>query len=758
MKLKGWPGASLVLLFTLSSTVALFFYGDRLKNESYQKLRNQLGVLEFQNVEKEKSRLVLEAAQASARKLDQFIDRAKLQTETFADTKKLRSPHTKAGLREAKKRAFLKLIKAQPSWSGGLLTDEKGRVLASAGEKPAASIAATPAFKLASRQRLTAMALEATAPDKLHLMVTVPCLTDHGIFLGVLQAKIPVTTESYSARSSLGGIVILIGTSQGRWLTPGPRKNFPEDLGTLLGKSSQEKQELKEPPAEGAEYFKGRWEDTVYLISSASLQLTQNKIFVLLEVTGLAKVIGPPSVSASLFRDPLILGGLALILVFGMVFIILFSGGSPAGIKKINHELDEMLHEAEHLVPLVSPGSGEWAKLIDSINFLINKAKAPEAPAPAGRTETDETENLTHLNRELMDLRQAHDQSLAKNMELEETVGELTSQNRELKQAVPPPNTPDNAGQLEEVVAKHEAAGRIRREAINSISEDLKTMLLVIKNYISGILSSQEGKITDAQQDFLGEVINKSARLERLISDLLDIAYLEGETSQIVLASTDIVALLEDVVLNIQAQADSKQIQLIQEVQPPLTPVMADSKRLGQVFIGLVQRALKLTPVGREVRITAAETLSDLVIKIRDSGPPSMPEESEKVFSIFHGPESPAGAGMAGTGLRFAIIKCILDIHHGTVAIRGLPGQGNEIIVSLPKGAADPEAAGATPSVQFPEEKDEDKKEERYYDLSVIMDQPKEGQETERPKIAETGEDLDKLLHDIDNIDDQLDR
>ena len=756
MKLKGGPGASLVLLFALASTVALFFYGDRFKNESYQKLRKQLGTLELQNVEKEKSRQVIEAARASARQLDQFIDRAKIETETIADTQALRSFHTQAGPRKAKKRVFLKLIKAQSSWSGGLLTDEKGRVLASAGEKPAASIAATPAFKLASRQRVTAMALEATAPDKLYLIVTVPCLTDHGIFLGVLQTKIPITSESYQPRDSLGGSLCLIGTSHGRWLTPGPRKNFPEDLGALLGKSLQEMQEAKEPPAEGTEYFKGRWEDTVYLIGSASLQLTQNKVFALLEVTGLAKVIGPPSVSPSLFSDPLILGGLALILVFGMVFMILFSGGSLAGIKKINHELDEMLHDAEHLVPLASHGSGEWAKLIDSINFLINKAKATDAPA--GRTETDETENLTHINRELMDLRQAHDQALAKNMELEGTVGELTSRNQELKQAVPPPDTPENTGQLEELMANHEAAGRIRIKAINSISEDLKAMLLVIKNYISRILSSEEGKITDEQQDFLGEVINKSARLERLISDLLDIAYLEGETAQIVLTATDIAGLLEDVVLNIQAQADSKQIQLIQEVQPPLTPVMANSEKLGKVFIGLVQHALKLTPAGREVRITAAETLSDLVIKIRDSGPPIMPEESKKVFSVFHGPESPAGAGMTGTGLRFAVIKSIMDIHHGTVAIRGLPGQGNETVVTLPKGEAYPEAAGTKRSVQLPEEKDEDKKAEKYYDLSVIMDEPEENQETGSPKIAETGEDLDKLLNDIDNIDDQLDR
>ena len=107
MKLKGRPGASLVLLFTLTSTVGLFFYGDRLKNESYQNLRNQLGTLELQNVAKEKNRQVMEAAQAAARRLDKFIDQAKSQTETMADTKELRRSHTKAGSRKAKKRAFL---------------------------------------------------------------------------------------------------------------------------------------------------------------------------------------------------------------------------------------------------------------------------------------------------------------------------------------------------------------------------------------------------------------------------------------------------------------------------------------------------------------------------------------------------------------------------------------------------------------------------------------------------------------------------
>ncbi|MCK5219441.1 sensor histidine kinase, partial [bacterium] len=582
MKLKGRPGASLVLLFTLTSTVGLFFYGDRLKNESYQNLRNQLGTLELQNVAKEKNRQVMEAAQAAARRLDKFIDQAKSQTETMADTKELRRSHTKAGSRKAKKRAFLKAIKARTNWSSGLLTDERGRKLASMGKKPDASIAATPAFKLASRQRLTAMVLEVTAPDKVHLKITVPCLTDHGNFLGVLQATISITSESYQPHSSPGGILVLIGTSQGRRLTPGPQKNFPDDLGVLFGKRLPTMQELSRHPAEGPEYFKVRWEDTEYLIGSASFQLTKNKLFALLEITGLEKIIGPPAVSTSLFSDPLILGGLALILLLGMVFMILFSGGSSAGIKKINQALDGMRHEGENLVPLALSGSGEVEKLTDAINFLINKANKTKGPAPAGRIETDETENLTHLNRELMELRQAHDQALAKNMELEEKAEELVSQNRELKQVVP---SPDNTGQHEELVAKYEAAGRIRSKAINSMSEDLKAMLLVIKNYISRILSSEEGKITDKQQDFLGEVINKSARLERLISDLLDIAYLEGESAQIVLTSTDIAALLEDVVLNIQAQADSKQIQLIQEMPPSLTPVMVNSERMGRVFV-----------------------------------------------------------------------------------------------------------------------------------------------------------------------------
>ena len=81
--------------------------------------------------------------------------------------------------------------------------------------------------------------------------------------------------------------------------------------------------------------------------------------------------------------------------------------------------------------------------------------------------------------------------------------------------------------------------------------------------------------------------------------------------------------------------------------------------------------------------ITGTETMTDIVVKIRDEGQPLDPRQAEIVFSEFHDSDSKVGPDIAGTGLRFPIIRRILDLHQSTVTLRGLPDKGNETVVTL---------------------------------------------------------------------------
>jgi len=798
VKFRAWVGSSFVLTLALASTVALFYYWDQLKSQSVQMLQNRLNEIEIQRFEEDKGSQVRATARQTAARFDQLISQFRNQVEAVADSQALRRPHRKPADWALKKRAFFKLVKKNKQWAGSLLTDESGRVKVwTWKQKPPSSIASTPAFVEAAKLRITAIHMIEKPNDQLHIQFTVPCLSDQGRFLGVVQTEIPFTPADLKKITAKGGFLTIIGTSQGRRLTAGPKDNFPKNLGALLGKNLREMEAFVKT-AEN-QYFKAKWEGTSYILVSAMTQLPKINIFTLLEISGLEQVVGPSLATESMFNDPVVLAGLAGIMFISLILMVFFSGGSTSSVKKINRQLIGMMQTGEELQFIEAPGRGEWEKLADLINQMIERLQAQSGRATISAESSVSTEAairdaeaLSQVRSELEELHQSYDQALVQNQELNQRIEELTQQNQELSEAVENARTvrpattetesisaPAPSAQVEELMASIKEEGTLRIEAISSISDDLKATLMVIKNYISSILSSEEGKITDAQQEFLGVVINKSARLERQINDLLEISHMESGVSQLYRSRTDLVALLQDVVLNSQPQADTKQVNIIQEMQTPLPMVMIDSDRMGQVFINLLQHAIKITPVGGEVQITATETLTDLVIKIRDSGMSLNAEQAAKVFSSFHGPNSDAGPDIAGTGLRFPIIRRIVDAHQGTVTMRGLPDRGNETVVSFPKTSdllgteeenspvemyeVKPKVGDESPSTTTVEQS------ESPYDLTSFMGRMDEYEAPESStagatEVASTGpafpgseEDLDKLLNDIENMEDKMD-
>jgi signal transduction histidine kinase len=765
VKLKIWLWSSLVLLLTMAGILGLFNYWDQLKIESVQTLQNRLNEIELQHFEEEKGNQVYAAAQDSANNFNQIITQMKGQAEAIADAAPLRQPSLKPSDVNFKRQAFINLTSSQAGWAGSQLTSENGDVIAASGRKPAGgTLAGTPAFTEASRLHQTIVNV-LPSDNKLVIQLTVPCLSDKGVFLGAMQSDITPNATQQATITSHAGFLTIIGNLQGQRLFGGP-ENFPKYLGALMSKNIQETESLMKRT--GQKYLKAKWENISYILVNAGTAIPGVQVFTLLEVTGLEKYVGPRVVAGSMFQDPVVVTGLIAIILASLIFLFLTSGLSLGGIKKINELLSNRLDEGGELTPLQPADAGELAKLADLINLVIDRVRTTAVPAMApGVPEeaSNRAETSGRTDTEWDQLQTAYEQLRAEKEETEQKFEELASQNQDLRQAavIPSPSPSSLAqpisaydiNQAEALLRDFKQGGMLRIEAIQNMSEDLKATLTVIKNYISSILSAEDGKITDSQQEFLGVVINRSARLERQINDLLDISHMESEEDQGLLVKTDLVSMLQDVILNIQPQADTKQIHLLPEIQSPLPLVMINGDRMGQVFINLVQHALKITAVGGEVRIAATETLSDLVIKIRDGGTPLTADQASQVFTAFNGPGSKSGPDLAGTGLRFPIIKRIVDFHHGTIALRGLPDQGNEMVITLPKsntGLSSDESAGPSAyAPTLPEETPAEAKpeSESFFDLSAFMGRMDETS-PEAGKMIGGDENLDDLLKDID--------
>jgi signal transduction histidine kinase len=790
VKFKAWIGASFVLILALAGTTALFYYQDQVKSESVQMLQNRLNEIELQRFEEDKGAQVQTAAKQASARFDKLLSQRQQQMETLADGKVFR----KAAAWGSKKKSLLQSAKKHTYFINALLTNEKGAVQAwTQKKKPLTSIAPTPAFKEASQLRKTAIHFIEQAEGPAYLQFTIPCLSDRGSFLGVLQAQVAFTQEDMKKVTPKGGFKTIVTTNQGQRLSKGPSKSFPKNLGALLNKNLSEMETLLRKPS--TERYQAKWENNSYILVCTPTQISKIKLFTVLEVLGIERVVGSNFASTSILNDPIILVGLIGIVFLSLLLMFFFSGGSLSGVKKVNRQLLGMLQTGESLQYVEAPSGGEWEKLTDLINQMVERVQT--GPTNAGEEShvginTEEAERtaqaLNQMKAELEDLHKTYDQALVQNQELGQKIEEATERNQELNQsletaqaaaaAVPEPEAPaptTDDTQVQTLLDLIKEEGSLRIEAISSMSDDLKSTLMVIKNYISSILSSEEGKITDTQQEFLGVVINKSARLERQINDLLDISHMESGVLHLFRSKTDLVSMIQDVVLNSQPQADTKQVKITQEIQTTLPPVMIDSDRLGQVFITLVQHAVKITPVGGEVFITGTETMTDMVVKIKDGGEPLDSQQSETVFSEFHGSDSNAGPDIAGTGLRFPIIRRILSSHQGTVTTRGLPDKGNETVVALSKtdeliasSEPEPETASLERYEVKPVESEETPaaqtsgEEDASYDLTSFMgkmdeyeDSPAPVEPSESP-ILPGDDDLNKLLSDIENIDDKM--
>ena len=235
---------------------------------------------------------------------------------------------------------------------------------------------------------------------------------------------------------------------------------------------------------------------------------------------------------------------------------------------------------------------------------------------------------------------------------------------------------------------------QVRSAAIKTMAEELKTTLGIIKGYVSSALGATQGGINEKQQEFLGMVINRSARLEKFINDLLDIYQVEIEQQDAKTEEVNLPSEIEGLAFNFQAQAEVKNIKIKVEGKPNLPKVPIVRRRFNQLWNILYLQIIKDAPRGSTISISL-EPLGEMVkVSVVDPGLVVKPESLPKLFDEFYDPKHPASTQLAGTGLKFALIKTILAAHGGG-AVAEPSNPGTMLILTFPTKRQIPGAAPA---------------------------------------------------------------
>jgi signal transduction histidine kinase len=257
------------------------------------------------------------------------------------------------------------------------------------------------------------------------------------------------------------------------------------------------------------------------------------------------------------------------------------------------------------------------------------------------------------------------------NRELEKRVAERTA---ELTAA---------ADRLIESEAALLEAGRRKDEFLAVLSHELRNPLAPILNAVE-ILRHRPQNEEELRWSY--DVIDRQVgHLTRLVDDLLDVSRITRGKLEIRRRPVDLNQILVNVADGIQGALAPKQLDL--RVSLPLEPMPAlvDPMRMAQVVLNLLDNAVKFTPEGGTIWLSATTSDDDITISVRDSGVGIRPEDLPRLFEMFHQVNGGALPSQNGLGIGLALVRWIVGLHGGTVEAQSDgPGQGSEFVVRLP--------------------------------------------------------------------------
>ena len=204
---------------------------------------------------------------------------------------------------------------------------------------------------------------------------------------------------------------------------------------------------------------------------------------------------------------------------------------------------------------------------------------------------------------------------------------------------------------------------------------------------------------SDAERaTFLGYIASESERLIGIVDDLLNVARLETGTLGLNVASTDIGAVVEEVVSRVREQVDGRHTFAVDVPRGDLA-VRADRDKLAQILLNLVDNAVKFSPRGGQITVSARRRTDTAEVRVIDQGVGIARADQQRIFTKFYRAEAAADAGIHGTGLGLFLARGLLAAMGGRIWVESTEGEGSSFVFELPiaRGSAGVDEEPAEP-------------------------------------------------------------
>ncbi|MEZ5289406.1 MAG: HAMP domain-containing sensor histidine kinase, partial [Vicinamibacterales bacterium] len=226
-------------------------------------------------------------------------------------------------------------------------------------------------------------------------------------------------------------------------------------------------------------------------------------------------------------------------------------------------------------------------------------------------------------------------------------------------------------------------ADRARRQLLADVSHELMTPLTAIRGYAETLALPQFGPGSTDGQRYVHIIQEEVERIDRLVGDLLDLARYDASGQSLSLEEVPVSELFDRVVERHEQAAHAKQVSIEVRLPDEEMTVVADPRRLEQALQNLASNALRHTPAGGRVTVSAEQQDGTTWLRVADTGSGIPAEHLPYVFDRFY--KADPARSESGSGLGLSIVKAIVERHGGRVRARSTPGVETVFEVELPR-------------------------------------------------------------------------
>ena len=238
-------------------------------------------------------------------------------------------------------------------------------------------------------------------------------------------------------------------------------------------------------------------------------------------------------------------------------------------------------------------------------------------------------------------------------------------------------------------VTEQRRTDELRKEFVANVSHELRTPLTNIRSYAETLADSAGELPKETETGFLNVILSETDRMTGLVQDLLTLSRFDSGRSEMNLEDCDLAAMLDETCQAVRLEAERRRHSITLDVPEGLPHIRADRKRILQVMMNVVANAIKYTPDGGSIAVSAGRRGDRVWMEVADNGIGIPPEDQDRIFERFYRVDKARSRESGGTGLGLSIAKEIVDQHKGYIGIVEKDAPGLTIRIELPVGGPD---------------------------------------------------------------------